>query len=39
MTAPTRVNWHRIALFLVLAGVLAWSLGFAVGLIVILFNS
>ena len=39
MSAPTRVNWYRISLYVVLAGVVAWSLGFAAGVVVILFNS
>ena len=38
MNAPTRVNWYRISLFLLLAGAVAWSIGFAAGLIVILWN-
>lgn len=38
MDAPTRVNWYRISLFLLLAGAVAWSIGFAAGLIVILWN-
>ena len=38
MNAPARVNWYRISLFLLLAGALAWSVGFAAGLIVILWN-
>ena len=38
MTAPARVNWYRISLFVVLAGVLAWSLGFAAGVIVVLLK-
>jgi hypothetical protein len=39
MSAPVRVNWYRISLFVVLSAVLAWSLGFAIGVIVILYNS
>ena len=39
MSAPARVNWYRISFYVVLAGVLAWSLGFAIGIIVILYNS
>jgi hypothetical protein len=39
MTAPARVNWYRVSLLVALAGVLAWSLGFAAGVIVILLNS
>ena len=38
MTAPARVNWYRISLFVVLAGVLAWSLGFAAGVVVVLLK-
>jgi hypothetical protein len=39
MSAPTRVNWYRISFYLVLSAVLAWSVGFAIGIIVILYNS
>ena len=39
MNAPTRVNWYRISLVVLLAGALAWSLGFAAGVIVMLWNS
>jgi hypothetical protein len=39
MSVPARVNWYRISLFVVLSAVLAWGLGFAIGVIVILYNS
>jgi hypothetical protein len=39
MKTPPRVNWYRISLYLLLAGAVAWSVGFVAGVIVILWNS